>query len=433
MSVTISNVHARQIIDSRGNPTIEVEITLVDGTVGRASVPSGASTGSHEAIELRDGTDRWMGKGVTQVVNRVNAEIKELLVGHVVDRHASVDQLLIDLDGTPNKGRLGANGILETSLALARALASSAQQELWQWIQTEYQLDQPAQLPVPMLNVINGGEHANNAIDIQEFMIVPHGFSCFTDALHAACRTFHTLKNMIDSRGLSTAVGDEGGFAPNLPSNVDALELLVEAIIMAGYTPADQISIALDIAATEMFKDGKYVFTGDNKIMESSELVSMYESWLKLAPIISIEDGMSEDDWPGWTLLTERLADQTQLVGDDLFVTNVSRLEKGIESGIANAMLVKVNQIGSLSETIDAMRVGKTAGYTNVMSHRSGETEDPFIADLAVGTGCGQIKTGAPSRSDRVAKYNQLLRIEEKLAGDAVYARPYAQLYSVAR
>ncbi len=425
MSTTIRRVHARQILDSRGNPTVEVDVE-VDGGFGRAAVPSGASTGTHEAVELRDGGEAWMGKGVTKAVANVNGEIASALVGTDASDHAAIDARLIELDGTPNKGRLGANAILGTSLALARALAAAQGVEVWQWLRDAYAIDAPAVLPVPMLNVINGGEHANNAIDVQEFMIVPHGFDRFSDALQAADRTFHVLKKAIDARGLSTAVGDEGGFAPNLGSNVEALDLLVEAIGAAGYEPGTQISIALDAAATEFFKGGRYEMAGDGTSLDAEGIVAMYEAWAERAPIVSIEDGVSEDDWDAWKLITERLGDRMQLVGDDLFVTNPARLQEGLDSGVANAMLVKVNQIGSLSETIAAMRLGADHGYRNVMSHRSGETEDAIIADLAVGTGCGQIKTGAPSRSDRVAKYNQLLRIEEQLGDAATYARPFA-------
>ena len=425
MSPIIRHVHGRQILDSRGNPTVEVEVELEGGARGRAAVPSGASTGSHEAIELRDGGDRWLGKGVTKAVANVNGPIAKALVGTSGGDHAAIDRRLIELDGTPNKASLGANAILGTSLALARALAASGGFELWEWLRRSYAFEAPATLPVPMLNVINGGEHANNAIDVQEFMIVPHGFENFTEAMQGATRTFHGLKQLIDKRGLSTAVGDEGGFAPDLGSSIEALDLLVEAIEGAGFEPGRDISIALDVAATELYRDGAYHLPGDGSVLDAEGIVSMYETWADRAPIVSIEDGASEDDWAGWKLLTERLGARMQVVGDDLFVTNPLRLQQGIDQGIANAMLVKVNQIGTLSETIDAMNLGVRAGYRNVMSHRSGETEDPIIADLAVGTGCGQIKTGAPSRSDRVAKYNQLLRIEESLAGDATYARPF--------
>jgi len=425
-------VHARQILDSRGNPTVEVDVELVDGSRGRAAVPSGASTGTHEAVELRDGGVAWSGKGVGRAVANVNGEIADALVGPGFANHEAIDATMRELDGTANKGRLGANAVLGTSLAAARALATSAGLELWEWIEREYALDEPV-LPVPMLNVINGGEHANNAIDVQEFMIVPHGFGTFSEALDAATRTFHVLKRAIDARGLSTAVGDEGGFAPDLGSNVEALELLVEAIDAAGYDVGGQVSIALDAAATEFYRDGAYRMTGDGTVLDADGIVSMYEDWMRRAPIVSIEDGTSEDDWEGWKLATERLGDRVQLVGDDLFVTNPLRLQEGIDRGVANSMLVKVNQIGSLSETIAAMRLARANGYTNVMSHRSGETEDPIIADLAVGTGCGQIKTGAPSRSDRVAKYNQLLRIEERLGDAAAYARPFDRITSGTR
>ncbi|MEO6867622.1 MAG: phosphopyruvate hydratase [Gaiellales bacterium] len=425
MSSTIASIHARQILDSRGNPTVEVDVALNSGAKGRAAVPSGASTGTHEAVELRDGGSAWDGKGVTKAVANVNGEIAGALVGSDCSDHAAVDRALIELDGTSNKGRLGANAILGVSLALARALAAEQNLEPWEWLRSAYAITEPALLPVPMLNVINGGEHANNAIDVQEFMIVPHGFETFEEGLHAATRTFHQLKKDIDARGLSTAVGDEGGFAPDLGSNVEALDLLVEAIGRAGYEPGAQISIAIDVAATELFRDGYYHLPGDSAKLDAEGIIAMYEQWMERAPIVSIEDGHSEDDWDGWKLATERLGSKVQLVGDDLFVTNPERLQRGIEDGIANSMLVKVNQIGSLSETIAAMQLGLKHGYSNVMSHRSGETEDPIIADLAVGTGCGQIKTGAPSRSDRVAKYNQLLRIEEQLGSDARYARPF--------
>jgi enolase len=412
---------------------VEVELELEGGARGRAAVPSGASTGTHEAVELRDGGTAWGGKGVGKAVANVNGEIAAKLVGSDASDHAAVDRMLIELDGTPNKGRLGANAILGVSLALARALAQQQGLEVWEWLRAAYAIEEPAVLPVPMHNVINGGEHANNAIDVQEFMIVPHGFGTFTEGLEAAVRTFHQLKRDIDARGLSTAVGDEGGFAPDLGSNVEALDLLVEAIGTAGYEAGSQISIALDAAATEFYKGGQYVMAGDGTSLDSEGIVSMYESWMERAPIVSIEDGVSEDDWDSWKLITERLGSKVQLVGDDLFVTNPERLQRGLDAGVANSMLVKVNQIGSLSETIAAMRLGASHGYTNVMSHRSGETEDPIIADLAVGTGCGQIKTGAPSRSDRVAKYNQLLRIEEQLGGDAVYARPFDHAAAGAR
>ncbi|MCW2922922.1 MAG: phosphopyruvate hydratase [Thermoleophilia bacterium] len=424
-SSTIRRVHARQVLDSRGNPTVEVDVELEGGARGRAAVPSGASTGTHEAVELRDGGTAWAGKGVGKAVANVDGEISAALVGTDATDHAAVDRTMIELDGTPNKGRLGANAILGVSLALARALAAQSGLEVWEWLREAYGITDPAVLPVPMLNVINGGEHANNAIDVQEFMVVPHGFDTFSEGLQAAVRVFHQLKKDIDARGLSTAVGDEGGFAPDLGSNVEALDLLVEAIGRAGYDAGTQVSIALDAAATEFFKGGRYEMAGDGTSLDAEGIVAMYESWMERAPIVSIEDGTAEDDWDGWRLATDRLGAKIQVVGDDVFVTNPERLQRGIDAGVANSMLVKVNQIGSLSETIAAMRLGQAAGYTNVMSHRSGETEDPIIADLAVGTGCGQIKTGAPSRSDRVAKYNQLLRIEEQLGDRAVYARPF--------
>lgn len=433
MTPKISRVHGRQILDSRGNPTVEVDIWLDGDVRGRAAVPSGASTGTHEAVELRDGGTEWSGKGVGRAVANVNGEIAKALTGVEVSEHAAIDRMLIELDGTTNKGRLGANALLGVSLALARALAARAGTEPWQWLRDAYEITAPVQLPVPMLNVINGGEHANNRIDVQEFMIVPHGFDRFGDALQAAVRVFHRLRGDIDARGLSTAVGDEGGFAPDLGSNVEALDLLVQAIEGAGYEPGRQISIALDAAATEFYRDGSYVMAGDETTLDSAGIVGMYEAWMARAPIVSIEDGTAEDDWDGWRLATEQLGERVQLVGDDLFVTNPERLQRGIDAGVANSMLVKVNQIGTLSETIAAMRLADSAGYTNVMSHRSGETEDPIIADLAVGTGCGQIKTGAPSRSDRVAKYNQLLRIEEQLGDDAVYGRAFGRTVAGAR
>lgn len=425
MSHTIASVHGRQLLDSRGNPTVEVDVVLADGSSGRAAVPSGASTGSHEAVELRDGGEAWMGKGVSTAVNNVNTTIASALRGHEVATHAAVDTLLRELDGTPNKGALGANAVLGTSLALARALAASNGMPVWQWLRAEYGMSRPVTLPVPMLNIINGGEHANNGLDVQEFMIVPHGFGTFSEALQAAVRVFHTLKGQLDRMGHSTAVGDEGGFAPGIASNREALDLLVAAIETAGYEPGGQMSIALDVAATEFYTGGVYRFSGDGTELDAAAVVELYADWASRAPIVSIEDGMSEDDFDGWKQLTTRLGSQMQLVGDDLFVTNPARLQMGLDRGIANAMLVKVNQIGSLSETIDAMTMAWNAGYRNVMSHRSGETEDAIIADLAVGTACGQIKTGAPSRSDRVAKYNQLLRIEESLGADAVYATPF--------
>jgi enolase len=423
---TIRRVYARQVLDSRGNPTVEVEVTLADGTMGRAGVPSGASTGSHEAVELRDGGEAWGGKGVTHAVANVNGEINDALSGRDASDHATVDRVLIELDGTPNKGRLGANAILGTSLALARALAAASGQQLWEWLGGAYEGAAAPAMPVPMLNIINGGEHANNGLDVQEFMVVPHGFPTYSEALRAGVQVFHTLKQRLDSLGHSTAVGDEGGFAPGLASNHEALELLVDAIERAGYEPGGQVAIALDVAATEFYRDGAYHFAGDGVTLDAAEVVDRYEQWVRQAPIVSIEDGMSEDDFAGWKQLTDQLGGEIQLVGDDLFVTNTQRLRTGIDQGMANALLVKVNQIGTLSETIEAMNIAAAAGYRNVMSHRSGETEDPIIADLAVGTACGQIKTGAPSRSERVAKYNQLLRIEEALGDRATFRSPYA-------
>ena len=426
MGSTITSVIGRQILDSRGNPTVEVDVVLSSGVRGRAAVPSGASTGSHEAVELRDGGTAWGGKGVSLAVAHVNGEIAAELVGKPAADLPSLDAAICALDGTPNKARLGANAILGASLALARAFAADAGIETWQWLAEAYEPVGPMTLPVPMLNVINGGEHANNGLDVQEFMIVPHGFSTFSEGLEAAVRTFMVLKQRLDDAGHSTAVGDEGGFAPDLPSNSDGLDFLVDAIERAGFDLGTQISIATDVAATEFYRDGRYHIDGAE--LEAEELIDVYASWVDRAPIVSIEDGCSEDDFDGWKALTQRLGGRLQLVGDDLFVTNTDRLQLGIDQGMSNAMLVKVNQIGTLSETIAAMRLAHEAGFSNIMSHRSGETEDSIIADLAVGTGCGQIKTGAPSRSDRVAKYNQLLRIEAALGADAHYASPFASV-----
>jgi enolase len=413
----IAAVHARQIVDSRGNPTVEVEVALDSGAWGRAAVPSGASTGEFEATELRDGGDAWMGKGVLNAVANVNVEIAGALVGMDSENQAAVDRRLIELDGTPNKSRLGANAILGVSLALAHANASDQGLPLWRSLGGET----ANRLPVPMMNVINGGAHAANSIDFQEFMIVPLGASSFSECLQMGAEVFHTLKATLHDRGLSTAVGDEGGFAPDLPSNEAALEVLMEAITAAGFQPGHEIAIALDPATSEIYDGSVYNLEHEGRQLTSDEMAAYWAEMCGRYPIVSIEDGMDEEDWDGWKALTERLGEKIQLVGDDLFVTNAARLRRGIEEDAGNAILVKVNQIGTLTETLEAMQVAREAGYAAVMSHRSGETEDVTIADLAVATGCGQIKTGAPSRSDRVAKYNQLLRIEEALGSDAVF------------
>jgi enolase len=413
----IEHVHARQILDSRGNPTVEVELSVRSGAWGRAAVPSGASTGEFEATELRDGGSDWMGKGVSHAVENVNGEIATAVRGQDASSQAALDRMLITLDGTPNKSRLGANAILAVSLAAAHAAAAEDRLPLWRYLGGE----SAHVLPVPMLNVVNGGAHADNSIDFQEFMIVPVGGATFRDSLRMADEVFQHLKQMLHERGMSTAVGDEGGFAPNLESNEAALALLVEAINTAGYVPGEQVAIALDPAVSEIYRDGAYVLEHEGRTLSAQELSSY---WVDLAgryPIISIEDGMDEEDWDGWAHLTSDLGSRMQLVGDDLFVTNTERLKRGIDAGVANSILVKVNQIGTLTETLAAIRMARENGYTAVISHRSGETEDVTIADLAVATGCGQIKTGAPSRSDRVAKYNQLLRIEEALGPDARY------------
>ena len=413
----IVSVLGREILDSRGNPTVEVEVVLESGATGRAAVPSGASTGEHEAVELRDGGQRFMGKGVLEAVASVNGEIANSL-DHLdgLDQRL-VDQTMIDLDGTDAKSRLGANAILGASLAVARAASSELELPLYRYIGGS----NAHVLPVPMMNVINGGVHADNSIDLQEFMVMPVGAPSFREALRWGTETYHTLKKLLHDRGLSTAVGDEGGFAPNLSSNEEAIKILVEAIEAAGYVPGVDIAIALDPAVSELYRDGNYHLTGEGKILTSDELVAY---WLRLVatyPIVSIEDGMAEDDWNGWSALTVALGSQIQLVGDDLFVTNSERLQMGIDQRVANSVLIKVNQIGTLTETLDTVDLATRHGYTSVMSHRSGETEDVTIADLAVATNCGQIKTGAPARSDRVAKYNQLLRIEEQLGESAVF------------
>jgi enolase len=411
----IERVHARQILDSRGNPTVEAEVYLSSGASGRAAVPSGASTGEFEAVELRDGGPAYGGKAVTMAVANINGEIADAVKGLDAGDQQALDRAMIELDGTPNKGRLGANALLGVSLAAARASAAENGLPLYSY------LGGPAAhiLPVPMMNVLNGGAHADNSVDFQEFMIMPVGAPSFSEALRWGAEVFHALKKTLHDQGKSTAVGDEGGFAPDLDSNEAALETLIAGIEAAGYTPGEQIAIALDPATSELYRNGSYDLEHEGRQLSSAELADYWASAAERYPIVSIEDGMDEEDWDGWKLLTERLGDRLQLVGDDLFVTNTERLARGIDSGVANSILIKVNQIGTLTETLEAVKMARDAGYTAVMSHRSGETEDTTIADLAVATGCGQIKTGAPSRSDRVAKYNQLLRIEEALAGDA--------------
>jgi enolase len=413
----IEKVHARQIVDSRGNPTVEVDVVLKSGAAGRAAVPSGASTGEFEAVELRDGGSAWAGKGVSQAVANANGELAEAVSGIDAGDQAAVDQAMLDADGTPNKGRLGANAILGISLAAAKAAAAEAGQPLWRYLGG----DAAHVLPVPMMNVLNGGAHADNKVDFQEFMVVPVGATSFAEGLRVGAEVFHALKRTLHDAGLATAVGDEGGFAPDLESNEAALAALISGIEAAGYTPGEDVAIALDPATSEIFESGTYVLEHEGRTLTGAELASYWADISARYPVLSIEDGMDEEDWDGWRALTEQIGDRVQLVGDDLFVTNTERLRRGIETGVANSILVKVNQIGTLTETLDAVRTAQEAGYTAVMSHRSGETEDTTIADLAVATGCGQIKTGAPSRSDRVAKYNQLLRIEEALGADATY------------
>jgi enolase len=413
----IASVVGREILDSRGNPTVEVEIILDSGATGRAAVPSGASTGEHEAVELRDGGSRYLGKGVQRAVGFVNTEIADLLVGIDAFQQRGIDRALHELDGTDNKGRLGANAILGVSLALSKAAADEVGLPLWRYLGGP----NAHVLPVPMMNVVNGGAHADNTIDMQEFMIMPVGAPSFSEALRWGTETYHTLKKVLHDRGLSTAVGDEGGFAPNLATNEDAIRILIEAIEKAGYRPGDDIAIAMDPAMSELYRDGAYHLTGEGKVLTPAEMVAYWTRIVDSYPVVSIEDGMHEDDWDGWKALTAAVGHKVQLVGDDLFVTNVQRLRMGIERDVANAVLVKVNQIGSLSETLDTVELATRHGYSSVMSHRSGETEDSTIADLAVATNCGQIKTGAPARSDRVAKYNQLLRIEQQLGESAAF------------
>jgi enolase len=413
----IEHVHARQILDSRGNPTVEVELSVRSGAWGRAAVPSGASTGEFEATELRDGGADWLGKGVTKAVDNVNGEIATAIHGQDASGQAALDRMLIALDGTANKSRLGANALLAVSLAAAHAAAAEERQPLWRYLGGET----AHVLPVPMMNVLNGGAHADNRVDFQEFMIVPVGARTFSEALRMSTEVFHHLKSTLRERGLSTAVGDEGGFAPDLGSNEEALEMLMAGIRAAGYVPGDQIAIAMDPATSELYRDDVYRLESEGRSLSSDEMAALWADLAGRYPIISIEDGMAEEDWAGWSTLTDRLGNRLQLVGDDLFVTNTDRLKRGIEMGVANSILIKVNQIGTLTETLAAIRMARESGYSAVMSHRSGETEDVTIADLAVATGCGQIKTGAPSRTDRVAKYNQLLRIEEALGSDAEY------------
>jgi enolase len=413
----IEHVHARQILDSRGNPTVEVELSLRSGAWGRAAVPSGASTGEFEATELRDGDGPWLGKGVTKAVANVNGEIAAAVRGRDATNQAGIDRLLIELDGTPSKSRLGANAILAVSLAAAHAAAAEERQPLWRYLGG----DAAHILPVPMMNVLNGGAHADNKVDFQEFMVVPWGARTFSECLRMGAEVFHNLKKTLHDRGLGTAVGDEGGFAPDLASNEAALEALMAGIGAAGYTPGEDVAIALDPATSEIYENGRYVLEHEGRSLSAAELADYWADLAARYPIVSIEDGMDEGDWDGWATLTQRLGEKVQLVGDDLFVTNSQRLRRGIEQRVGNSILIKVNQIGTLTETLDAIKLARESGYSAVMSHRSGETEDVTIADLAVATGCGQIKTGAPSRSDRVAKYNQLLRIEEALGSDAAF------------
>ena len=413
----ISHVAAREVLDSRGNPTVEVDVTLSSGATGRAIVPSGASTGAHEATELRDGGTRFKGKGVLTAVANVNGEIATALVGSDASNQTAIDNTLCELDGTPNKSRLGANAILGASLATAHASAAERKLPLFASIGG----DEACVLPVPMMNVLNGGVHADNNIDLQEFMIMPIGASSFSEGLRWGVETYHTLKSLLHDRKLATAVGDEGGFAPNLASNEDAIAILVDAIEAAGFKPGIDIAIALDPAMSELYKDGKYHLAGEGQVFSSDQLVAWWTTLVNKYPIVSIEDGMAEDDWAGWSSLTKALGSRVQLVGDDLFVTNVKRLQRGIDESVANSVLIKVNQIGTLTETLNTISLARNNHYTSVMSHRSGETEDATIADLAVATNCGQIKTGAPARSDRVAKYNQLLRIEQRLGSNAKY------------
>jgi len=417
----IASIHARQILDSRGNPTVEVEVVLESGARGRAAVPSGASTGEFEAVELRDGGERWVGKGVARAVANVNEEIAAALKGARAADQGALDQTMIELDGTPNKGRLGANAILGVSLAAAKAAAADSGQPLYRYLAELYGGGEPTLLPVPMMNVLNGGAHADNSVDFQEFMVVPAGAPTFSECLRVGTEVFHALKKSLGAKGLSTAVGDEGGFAPDLDSNEAALQAVLAGVEAAGYEPGSDVFIALDPATSEVYEGGAYVLEHEDRTLSSEEMAAYWADACARYPIVSIEDGMDEEDWDGWKLLTERVGESVQLVGDDLFVTNPERLRRGIEQGVGNSILVKVNQIGTLTETLEAIRTAREAGYTAVISHRSGETEDTTIADLAVATGAGQIKTGAPSRSDRVAKYNRLLRIEDELGTAAEF------------
>ena len=425
MSV-IDSIHARQILDSRGNPTLEAEVVLQSGARGLAAVPSGASTGEFEAVELRDGGEAWAGKGVSRAVANVNGEIAKALQEAPAGRQRALDETMIELDGTPSKGRLGANAILGVSLAAAKAAAADSGQPLYRYLSELYGGGDPTLLPVPMMNVLNGGAHADNSVDFQEFMVVPAGASSFSECLRVGVEVFHALKKSLASRGLATAVGDEGGFAPDLDSNEAALQAVLTGVEAAGYEPGSDVFIALDPATSEVYRDGSYVLEHEGRSLSSEEMAGYWEDACSRYPIVSIEDGMDEEDWDGWKLLTGRIGERVQLVGDDLFVTNPERLRRGIELGVGNSILVKVNQIGTLTETLEAIRIAREAGYTAVISHRSGETEDTTIADLAVATGAGQIKTGAPSRSDRVAKYNRLLRIEEELGDAAEFAGMHA-------
>ena len=415
--LNIADIHAREVLDSRGNPTVEAEVTLNGGSVGRAIVPSGASTGEHEAVELRDGDKaRFLGKGVEKAVENVNGEVADALANFDASEQRAIDQKMIELDGTPNKGRLGANALLSVSMAVARAAAGEYGMPLYRYLGGAG----ANVLPVPMMNILNGGAHADNNVDFQEFMVMPVGAPSFSEALRWGVEVFHTLKSVLKKRGYNTAGGDEGGFAPSLKSNVEAIEVVLEAIQQAGYKAGEEIAIALDPAASEFYQDGKYVFKKSDKSVKSSDdMVRFWVKWANDYPIVSLEDGLAESDWEGWANLTKELGEKIQLVGDDLFVTNVEFLQEGIDKHVANSILIKVNQIGTVSETLDAIDLGRRNGYTSVISHRSGETEDTFIADLAVATGAGQIKTGSASRTDRVAKYNQLLRIEEQLGGSA--------------
>ena len=427
--LNILETRARQILDSRGNPTVEAEVLLADGGIGRAAVPSGASTGEHEAIELRDGDmERYLGKGVLKAVENVNGEIANALANMDASDQRALDQKMIELDGTPTKGRLGANAILAVSMAAARASAASFGLPLYRYLGGAG----ANLLPCPMMNILNGGAHADNNVDFQEFMVMPVGAESFSEALRWGVEIFHTLKGVLKKRGYNTAVGDEGGFAPSVKSNVEAIDVVLEAIQQAGYKPGDEVAIALDPAASEFYRDGKYVFTKSDKSVKSSEeMVRFWAKWVRDYPIVSLEDGLAEDDWEGWQMLTKEIGSKIQLVGDDLFVTNTERLQEGIDRGVANSILIKVNQIGTVSETLDAIDLARRNGYTSVISHRSGETEDTFIADLAVATGVGQIKTGSASRTDRTAKYNQLLRIEEELCGSARFLGLKALNYEV--